>query len=115
MKLAIVGSRSFMDYELLISKIKLFTRGINITEIVSGGAKGADSLAERFAKDQNIKTKIFPADWNNFGKSAGMIRNKDIVKYSDIIIAFWDGKSTGTKNSIDLCLKLKKKISIVYF
>lgn len=115
MKLAIVGSRSFMDYKKLKTSILENYKIETITKIVSGGAKGADYLAELFATEFSISTEIYIPDWSKFGKSAGMIRNKSIIENCDEVIAFWDGKSKGTKNSIDLCIKLKKNLSIVYF
>jgi len=109
MKLGIVGSRDFHDYE----KVKNFIfSSINIKDIdciVSGGAKGFDSLAEKFADEYNIKKKIFPAEWEKHGRAAGFIRNRDIVDNSDILIAVQKNKSKGTQNSIDLAKK--KKIS----
>jgi hypothetical protein len=111
MKLAIVGSRSFDDYDLVKQKLK----GLDVTEIVSGGAKGADSLAEQYAKENNIPIKIFKPDWSRFGRSAGMVRNKDIVDYSEKVIAFWDGESKGTKNSIYLSKRQGKLLDVVNF
>jgi hypothetical protein len=74
-----------------------------ISLVVSGGAKGADKLGENWAKVNDIKTLIFPANWAEFGKSAGFIRNEDIIKNCDEAIVFWDEKSSGTKHSISLC------------
>ena len=110
-KVAIVGSRNFDDYELLSERLKNYVG--NISEIISGGAKGADSLAEMFADEYGIKKTIFKAEWDKFGRSAGIIRNKDIVKNCDVLIAFWDGKSKGTKNSIDLATIQNKKVTIL--
>jgi len=115
MRLAIVGSRTFNDYEYLKSAIRKLVNVYEIQCIVSGGAKGADSLAERFAKENNIKTMIFPADWVKYGKKAGYIRNKDIILNSDTVIAFWDGISKGTKISIDLAKISNKTIFIEIF
>ena len=115
MKLAVVGSRNFSDYELLKSKLDLIHKRKPITLIVSGGAKGADSLSERWAKENNIPTKIFIPDWNKFGKKAGFLRNEDIIKNSDAVIAFWDGESRGTLSSINLAEKYKKSCLIVRF
>lgn len=112
MKLAIIGSREFNDYELLQTTLERYKDKINI--VVSGGARGADSLGERWAKDNNKKTLIFPADWDKYGKRAGYIRNEDIIKNSDCVIAFWNGISKGTKHSIDLASKFDKPIKIVY-
>jgi hypothetical protein len=113
MNLAIVGSRTFTNYTLLENEIlKIYTIE-NIGCIVSGGAKGADSLAEQFAIKFNIKTKILKPDWDTYGKSAGYRRNCDIVNAADIVIAFWNGISPGTKHSIDIANKLNKKVIII--
>ena len=85
MNVAIIGSRGFNDYELVKSILEKYN---DVTTIVSGGAKGADSLGERWAKEKGIPTKIFYPDWNKHGKSAGYIRNKDIISNSDLVIAF---------------------------
>ena len=113
MKLAIVGSRTFTDYKRLITSIDSLYPHINITEIVSGGAKGADWLAEQFADDYGIPKKIFKADWDKYGKSAGYRRNVDIVNYCDWLVAFWDGESKGTQHSIDLANKQNKLLKII--
>ena len=80
----------------------------NVSEIVSGGARGADSLAEKYSKINNIPIKIFKADWNYYGKKAGFIRNKKMHNYlkqfeNRACICFWDGVSTGTKHNFQLC------------
>ena len=83
--------------------------------IISGGARGADSLAERYAKENNIEFVCFPADWKTHGKVAGFIRNKDIVKASDRVIAFYDGKSSGTKDTLAAAKRLDIPSYIVPF
>ena len=114
MKLAIIGSRTFNDYERMCNEIlTLFTDKIEC--IVSGGAKGADSLGERYAKERDIQTIILKPDWNKYGRSAGFIRNHDIIKTCTHVIAFWDGQSKGTKHSIDLAKQLGKPCWIVKF
>lgn len=107
----VIGSRSFSNYELLASSLNNYVYKGDV--IVSGGAKGADSLAERFAKENSIEFVVYPANWEKFGKSAGFKRNVDIVNSSDIIIAFWDGKSKGTMHSIELAKKMNKKTIII--
>lgn len=109
MKVAVIGSRGFNDYEL----VKTTLSPINITLLVSGGAKGADSLGERYANENNIETLIFKPDWKKHGPAAGPLRNTDIVNNADTIIAFWDGESKGTKDSITKAEKLGKNIIIV--
>jgi hypothetical protein len=111
MKIAIIGSRTFDNYSLLQETLKLYKS--KITLIVSGAAKGADSLGEKWALENNIKTLIFPANWNKYGKRAGFIRNEDIIKNCDCVIAFWDNKSKGTAHSISLCEKYNIPYKII--
>ncbi len=115
MKLAIVGSRTFDNYELLVQFIKDNYDLTAITHIISGGAKGADSLGERFAKENDIETIIFKAEWEQYGNSAGIIRNIDIISNCDNCVAFWDGKSLGTMHAIELCEKYNKECKICHF
>lgn len=107
---AVVGSRDFDDYDLLKSELSKF----EITKIISGGAKGADSLAERYAAENNIPTEIYKPDWS-IGKHAGIMRNKTIVDNSDRVIAFWDGSSKGTLSSINHAKKNGKPTIIIQY
>ena len=109
MKIAVIGSRTFNDFTLLEDTLNNF----NIDTIISGGAKGADKLAEEYADKYNIKTLIFEANWKKYGNAAGPIRNKFIIENADYVIAFWDGKSKGTLSSINIAKKLNKTIKIV--
>ena len=102
MKLIIAGSRTATDYQDLLDAIKYFGLAQDITEIVSGTAKGADTLGERYAKENKIKLTRMPADWDTYGKSAGPIRNGKMVEYSEGLLALWDKKSKGTKNCVEL-------------
>ena len=118
MKVCVCGSRDFTDYEraskIIYAFFYKFLEGWKVKgEIVSGCARGADSLGERFAKEYGLKCHRFPADWEKHGKSAGYIRNKEMAEFSDVIIAFWDGKSKGTKHMIDICEKLNKKLYVI--
>lgn len=112
-KLAIIGGRDFKNYSLMTKLLENYKS--KITLVVSGAAKGADSLGEKWAIDNNIETLIFPADWDRFGKTAGYIRNEDIIKHCDLCIAFWDGKSKGTKHSLSLCKKYNKPTKIIIY
>lgn len=116
-KVAIVGSRGFNDYELLIHDINKLKedQDLNIIEIVSGGAKGADSLGKKYAIENNIKLTEFIPDWNKYGPRAGHIRNRDIVENADVVCAWWDQKSTGTKGSIDLAREMNKPLHIYFY
>lgn len=113
MKIAIIGSRSFNNYALLgeiLNDVK-----DRVTLIVSGGANGADKFGERWAKEFKKKTKIFLPDWNAYGKAAGPIRNEKIVKEADVVLAFWDGESRGTKNAIETAQKLNKEVIVIEY
>ena len=112
MNIVIVGSRSFSNYSFM-KKCILNIIDVNIIDyIISGGAKGADSLAEVFAKDYNIRTMIFKPNWKKYGRAAGVIRNTDIINNADIVIAFPIGDSKGTYNSINKAKKADKKVYI---
>ena len=114
--LAIVGGRNFNNYDLLRSEVDAFIAlGHNVHEIVSGGAIGADQLGERYAKEHEIKFVVFKPDWNSHGRAAGMIRNGDIIGRCTHVIAFWDGISAGTKNSIDRANRSGKPCKVVMF
>lgn len=113
MKILICGSRDFNDYVFFEKKIleilKKYFIPLEKIEIVSGHARGADLLAENFAKKFSIKNTIFPADWELYGKSAGFIRNAQMIEYilndTGLVVAFWDGKSNGTRHTINLAKK----------
>lgn len=109
MKVAVVGSRNFQDYDLL----KQILDEHGITEIVSGGAKGADSLGEKYANEHNLPIVIFKPDWKRLGRGAGLARNKTIVENAEFVVAFWDGISKGTQNSINIAKNLNKPLRIV--
>lgn len=113
MKIAIIGSRTFSDYSLLEETLKPYED--KITTIMSGGAKGADELGERWANEKEKETIIFYPDWDTYGKRAGYIRNKKIVENSDGVIAFWDGKSKGTQHSFRLCKELNVPLKKIIF
>jgi hypothetical protein len=108
MIIAVIGSRMFNDYEYLKEKMKLFP---DITKIVSGGAIGTDKLAEKYAEEFNLEIEIILPDWKKQGKAAGVFRNKIIVDKVDLVVAFWDEKSAGTRNSINYAKKMDKKVS----
>ncbi|MGP1493722.1 MAG: SLOG family protein [Streptobacillus sp.] len=105
MKLAIIGSRTFTDIELAWSTYKNLPFLDQVTHIVSGGAKGADSIAELLAKWSGKEMIVYYPDWDKYGKQAGFIRNRLIINDSDCVLAFWDLKSKGTLNSIQLATK----------
>lgn len=112
MKLAIVGSRGYNGWDKFSKILNIIIKKYNIKTIVSGGAKGADSLARRYAKTYNIELIEYLPDWDKYGKSAGFIRNSTIWNNSDMGIAFWDGVSKGTEHSFSIAKKQNKKLFI---
>lgn len=114
MKVAIVGTRTFTDFQLMRDKVTEYIHPSSITEIISGGATGADRLAEKFALCYGIPIQIFHPDWNTHGKVAGVLRNKKIVDKADLIIAFWNGSSRGTANTINIARQLKKDLLVIH-
>lgn len=101
----IAGGRDFTDYEELVRYCDYILKNKPSVEIVSGVARGADLLGEKYALERGFPIRRFPADWDSFGNSAGYRRNIDMAKYADALIAFWDGKSKGTKHMIDTAKK----------
>lgn len=115
-KIIIAGSRSFDNYNMLRKIMSELRPVTGYLELVSGTAKGADKLGEKWAKDkQDVPIKKFPADWEEYGKSAGHIRNQEMAEYADTLIAFWDGESSGTKSMIDKALKEGLEIHVFQF
>jgi hypothetical protein len=105
MKTIIAGGRDFTRQDEFHSGMTEARKLIEITEVVSGGASGADKMGEAYAAENNIPVKVFPADWTKYGKSAGPRRNMEMALYADALIAFWDGQSRGTKHMIETAQK----------
>ena len=116
-KLAIVGSRTFNDYATFNYVMNKICRenDYHVKLVISGGAAGADSYGEQFARLRNIPVKILRPDWNREGKKAGFLRNVDIIKACSVCVAFWDGKSHGTKHDIQLCIEQQKDCWVYNF
>ena len=93
--------------------VRRYVRALDFgTVLVSGGARGVDRIAETEARKQGIAVEVYPADWSGLGKSAGFRRNVTIVEKADAIAAFWDGRSRGTKHTIDLAKKAGKTCAV---
>ena len=104
MKVIIAGSRTIVAFSILVDVIKEFDKidkNITITEVVCGGAKGVDKLGSLWGSRHNIPIRLFPADWERYGRKAGMVRNEEMADYAEAAIILWDGKSSGTANMID--------------
>ena len=115
LKYGIIGSRNFTDKEFFSYKVNevIALQGMPI-QVISGGASGADAMAEEWAKENTIEFQVFKPKHKDFPKkirryAAPHARNTLIVEHSDIIIAFWDGQSTGTKDTIDKAIALGRK------
>lgn len=103
MKTIIAGSRDIHEYGILLRAIQCIHW--KPTVIVSGHAKGVDTLGEQYAEENNIPLEIYPADWKTHGKSAGPIRNIEMAKNSEALLAIWNEKSRGTKHMINTAYK----------
>ena len=125
LRIIIAGSRDFNDYELLKkSAIEIITKKTmlpDLTRIISGGARGADTLGERFANEMGLEISRFIPDWDGLGKRAGYVRNAEMAKFAveddnnGMLIAFWDGQSRGTKHMIDLAKRYGLEVHVVNF
>ena len=117
-RLIVAGSRNFNNYELLKQKCDSLLSQKRLTHsivIVSGTAKGADRLGERYAAERGYRVERFPADWDRDGIAAGPIRNSQMAAHADALVAFWDGKSRGTRDMIERAEKHNLPIRVVKF
>lgn len=126
LRVIIAGSRDFDNYKLLENESSKVietekNENIQLIRIISGTARGADQLGEKFANKYNYKLSCFPAEWGLYGKSAGYRRNAEMAKFAvsnnntGILIAFWDNKSKGTKYMIDLANRYGLKVYIIKY
>lgn len=113
-RIIVAGGRDFDNYGLLYSVLTEYI-GSNEVVIISG----ADRLGERFAADNDIEVRRFPANWNEYGKSAGIIRNCEMANYAGqatgVLFAFWDGESRGTKHMITIAKKRGLEVHVVEY
>jgi len=115
MKVIIAGGRDFKDYDLLCRKADYYLSRQSEIEIVSGTAKGADKLGERYAEERQYPIKRFPADWGTYGKKAGYIRNTEMAEYAEALIAFWNGTSKGTEHMINIATEKNLLIRVIKY
>ena len=109
MKVAVIGSRG-----LTVNDLGKYLPE-DTTEIVSGGAKGIDTCARDYALSHDLKLTEFLPEYSKYGRGAPLKRNLQIIEYADVVIAFWDGKSRGTKYVIDNCKKLGVQVDVHIF
>jgi len=112
MKTAIIGSRTATaaQYEAL----RQAAEGLGVTAIISGGAAGADQMAERYARETGKPLIIYRADWIEHGRAAGPIRNRRIIDEAEQVLAIWDGQSKGTADSLRHARKKGKPVRIIW-
>lgn len=114
--MAVIGSRGYNNYEEFMNYINHYTQNLvakDLTFVSGGASSGADALIARFCKEHGLRIIEHKADWNKYGRSAGPRRNIDIVNRADMLLAFWDGESRGSKHSIDLARKKGIPVKIV--
>jgi hypothetical protein len=111
MKLIIAGSRTVTDYRLLCQVLAPDKE--RITQVITGGARGADQLGYRWAWKHAVKHQLFRAEWARFGKSAGVRRNYQMAQAGDILVALWDGQSAGTRHMMQCMQQLGKPVVVV--
>ena len=117
-KIIIAGGRDFTDYNLLKEKTDKILQEKKVTHkivIISGCARGADTLGLRYASENAFDVEEYPADWNKYGKKAGYVRNVEMAENADALIAFWDGKSKGTKHMIDIATERNLPIRVIRY
>ena len=115
-RLIVAGSRDFNNYELLKQKCDSLLSQKRLTHsivIISGTARGADRLGEQYAAERGYRVERFPADWNRDGIAAGPIRNSQMAAHADALVAFWDGKSRGTRDMIEKAKERNLPVRIV--
>lgn len=106
---AIIGSRGYTN----LDAVRRYVMSLPPNSLViSGGARGVDTVAEQTARQCGLPVKIFPADWNKHGKQAGYLRNVQIVEAADYVVAFWDGESKGTAHTIRIARQKGKRVEI---
>ena len=110
MRTIVAGSRGITYMAMVREAVR--SSGFRVTEVVSGGARGVDRLGERLAEEMGVPCRVFPADWNRHGRSAGVIRNRTMAEYADALVAVWDGSSRGTANMISQARQLGLEVHV---
>lgn len=116
MRIIITGTRTYDNYEELSKVTDEFIEKLGLEKkyqtIITGGARGADTLGKKYADENEIDNVVYKANWGKYGKSAGVIRNGEMAKNADILLAFWDGSSKGTKDMIDKAFRRQLRIRV---
>ena len=115
MRVIVAGSRGFNDYQKLEKKLDFLLQNQKDVVIISGNAKGADTLGETYAIARNYGLETYPADWDTHKRAAGPIRNEQMAKVADACVVFWDGESRGSKHMIDTAHKYNLKVRVIKY
>jgi len=113
MRWGVVGSRGMTNWDFFVAELDRILDGQVVEAIISGGAVGADTFAQRYAGERGLPFEVFEADWERLRSKAGPRRNSQIVARADVLVAFWDGVSTGTKDSISKAQTAGKPVIVV--
>ena len=117
-KLIIAGSREYNNYDEVKSQLhRLASNELDpyAVSVVSGTARGADAMGAAVARELGVQLYEFPADWNQYGKRAGFLRNEQMGHFADGLLGFFDGQSRGTKHMIEFMKTLGKPVRIIYY
>ena len=115
LKVIVAGGRDFQDFDLLTKKLDiLFSKRADVV-IISGMAKGADSLAVKYAEENKLRVSEFPAKWAKHGNASGFRRNIEMARFADACVCFWNGKSVGTKHMIDTAKRMNLKLRVINY
>lgn len=112
MKVIVAGGRNFSSFTKLCTILDAHFRETDNIEIVSGGARGVDNMAEKWARSRGIFCEVYPANWKRFGKRAGMMRNAQMAEVGDELVAIWDGESRGTAAMIAMMRQRGKPVTV---
>lgn len=120
MRIVVAGGRNYQDKKAFDSKLNDVMQRFPDATLISGHARGADTLAEVYAAEHNVPIEVFKPEWNTFGRYAGLVRNRQMLEYaareeSPMLVAFWDGSSRGTLNSINIARDLGITVEIVEY
>lgn len=123
-RIIVAGGRDFTNYPLLARELDKYIEELSpvyrkTVEIVSGGCRGADKLGEGYSDNNKISLVRFPADWDTHGKKAGYLRNREMAEYAaegiGVLFLFWDGKSRGSKNMLELAQRYGLEVKVVRY
>lgn len=113
MKLIVAGSRDVCDQEFIEDILDGIHQNRTITSVICGCARGPDTIGRVWAESRGVPIELFPANWEKHGSAAGPIRNAQMAEVADGLVAFWDGKSSGTRDMIKKMEKLNREVRVI--